>query len=188
MIRELAALNFGDRVKASFLLLRPGLAGFAFLAAALGGCGFTPLLGTNHPNVQPGLESVRVETIPDRSGQILRNHLIDLLTPRGVQSSQPYALVVRLAEPRREIAIRRDDTASRLAYTATASFQLLDARRRSVFSGVAFSETTYEATNSEFATLSSHASARDRALQEVSADIRQQLATFFAGKAPPPQR
>jgi LPS-assembly lipoprotein len=173
---------------------------YGFVGAALGllclgtltSCGFEPLMGqSNHPQVQQNMERVRINSIPDRSGQILRNYLLDGLTPRGMQGPELYTLDISLTEPRREVAIRRDDTASRLSYTASVTFRLYDRTARSeVFIGTSLSETTYEVTNSEFATLSSQASARDRALQEVSADIRQQIATFFAGKAPryEPQR
>jgi len=157
----------------------------AFLTCAallLAGCGFEPLAGqAAHPRVQSDMARIRVVTIPDRSGQILRNHLLDALSPRGSQGSDLYVLSVQLSEPRREVAIRRDDTASRLGYFASATFVLRDTASRIVFTGSSSSETTYELTNSEFATLSSQASARDRALQEVSADIRQQLSMFLAG-------
>jgi LPS-assembly lipoprotein len=153
--------------------------------AALSGCGFEPLMGQSaHPAVQTDMQRIRVATISERSGQILRNYLLEALTPRGLQGSELYVLSVSLSEPRREVAIRRDDTASRLSYSASAAFVLRD-KLRVIFSGNASSETTYEVTTSEFATLSSHASARDRVMQEVSADIRQQIATFLAGKAPP---
>lgn len=138
-----------------------------------------------HPQVQSSLERVRISPIPDRSGQILRNYLIDGFTPRGLQGPELYVLSITLTEPRREVAIRRDDTASRRSYSASAAFQLHDrTTRRIVFGGASYSETTYEVSTSEFSTLSSQASARDRALQEVSADIKQQIASFFAGKAP----
>lgn len=153
-----------------------GLAGFLMLAS---GCGFQPLMGGGNVEVRDKLESIRVEVIADRSGQILRNYLLDDLTPRGVRGSGSYRLQVRLFEPRREVAIRRDDTASRLGYTASVHFELQDSTGRRIFSGSSQSETTFEVTNSEFATLSGLTSARDRALQVVSADIRQQLADFF---------
>jgi len=167
-------------------------AGIAVLltgAALLTGCGFQPLMGqATHPQVHAEIQRIRVAPIPERSGQILRNHLLDALTPRGIQGAELYVLSVQLSEPRREVAIRRDDTASRLGYLATASFVLRGPSSRILFSGSSSSETTYEVTNSEFATLSSQASARDRALQEVSTDIHQQIALFLSGKAPPQDR
>lgn len=153
--------------------------GLATLLVLASGCGFQPLMGGSNAEVRDKLESIRVEVIADRSGQILRNYLLDDLTPRGVQGSANFRLQVRLFEPRREVAIRRDDTASRIGYTASAQFELQDSTGRPIFAGHSQSETTFEVTNSEFATLSGLTSARDRALQLVSADIRQQLADFF---------
>ena len=150
------------------------------MAGALWGCGFDPLLGPTHEEARAELEHIRVATIPERSGQILRNYLLDGITPRGVQAPELYTLRIRLSEPRREIAIRRDDTASRIAYTASASFQLVNREGRTVFGGSSASETTFEVTNSEFATLSGLSSARDRVLQELSADIREQIAAYLA--------
>ncbi len=157
-------------------------------AVVLPGCGFEPLMGqASHPQVQSDMQRIRVAPISNRSGQILYNHLLDALTPRGIQGSELYVLTIQLNEPRREVAIRRDDTASQLSYAASAVFVLASSGRsgRRVFSGSSVAETTYEVTNSEFATLASQTGARDRVLQEVSADIRQQIATFLAGKAPP---
>jgi LPS-assembly lipoprotein len=151
------------------------------LFVALGGCGFQPMMSREtNPAVQENLAKIRIDTIPDRSGQILRNYLLDDLTPRGVQGLAQYRLVVLLTEPRRDAAIQRDNTASRIIYSASTSFQLVDqTASRVVFVGTSSSETTYEVTTSEFATLSSLNGARDRVLQDVSADIRQQIADFF---------
>ena len=145
------------------------------------GCGFQPLMGrSDAPAVQENLAQIRVDMIPDRSGQILRNYLLDGLVPKGVEGQPRYRLQVVLEEPRREVAIQRDNTASRVAYAATTRFYLRDSRTSSVvFSGTSYSETTYEVTTSEYATLSSLNGARERVLQDVSADIRQQLAEFL---------
>jgi LPS-assembly lipoprotein len=152
------------------------------MAALCGACGFKPLLGQeSNPFVQESLAHTKVETILDRSGQILRNYLMDDLSPKGVQAPVRYRLQVLLTEPRRDAAIQRDNTASRIAYSASVTFRLYDEQRRGyIFQGTSISETTYEVTTSEYATVSSLTGARDRVLQDVSADIRQQLADFFA--------
>ena len=146
------------------------------------GCGFKPLLGkTDNPAAQENLSKVRVEIIRDRSGQILRNYLLDDLSPKGTQGPTRFRLYVVLTEPRREVAIQRDNTASRIAYTASVAFRLYDEQTKAyVFAGASISDTTYEVTTSEYATVSSLNGARDRVLQDVSTDIRQQLADFFA--------
>lgn len=153
------------------------LIGFAF-AALVAACGFQPLMSAHDGTVAEDLARVRIYPIADRSGQILRNRLVDDLgTGRGTATL--YTLDIRLTEPRQEIAVRRDESASRVAYTAAASFILRDSTGNALFGGSSSSSSTFEATSSEFASIAGQMSARDRALQELSADIRQQLAAFF---------
>ncbi|MFM7347126.1 MAG: LPS assembly lipoprotein LptE [Tagaea sp.] len=151
------------------------------MCLSLGACGFEPL----HRTTQSGsavdaLATIRVDPIADRSGQVLRSYLLDRLTPRGTPAGTEHVLRVRLQEPRQTLALRRDDVISRVGYSATASFDLLDASGRRVFSGGSSFSTDYEVTNSEFATLVSAQNARDRVLELVSDDIRNQLAAFLS--------
>lgn len=158
---------------------RSALATFA--ALSLGACGFEPLHGSHAgPAVTENLAAIRIEPISDRSGQILRNNLLDRLTPRGVPARADYVLRIRLQEPRQTLALRRDDVISRVAYSASASFELLDAGGRRVTSGNSSYSTDYEITNSEFATLMALQSARERVLELVGNDIRNQLAVHFS--------
>lgn len=150
-------------------------------ALLVSACGFRPLLGA-YPdsNVQARLSEVRVEAIPDRSGQLLRNRLLDALGSRGVAR---YTLSVQLREPRQVLAVRRDDVISRTGYTATANFSLSEIGGKSIFAGTSSFTTDYEITNSEFATLASREDARDRTLELVGNDIRAQLAVYFNNRA-----
>jgi hypothetical protein len=157
-----------------FPILRPVTLLLALLLTC--SCGFMPLMGRQGAAPEE-LGKISILPIADRSGQILHSHLLDDLAPRRAQVE--FTLEVRLSEPRQEIAIRRDETASRISYTANAAFYLRDTQERSLFNGTSTSSNTYEATNSEFASISGQRNARDRALQEISADIRQQLAAFF---------
>lgn len=153
------------------------------LAAALAGCGFEPLHRTTaRGSAVDSLAAIRVEPISDRSGQVLRNYLLDRLSPRGVPARHAYALRVRLQEPRQTLALRRDDVISRVGYSANASFELIDAAGRRLLTGVSTHTTDYEVTNSEFATLISSQNARDRVLEMVGDDIRNQLAAYFSGR------
>ena len=150
------------------------------LSAALAACGFEPLhRTTERGSAAESLAAIRVEPIADRSGQVLRNYLLDRLTPLGSPARAEYALRVRLQEPRQTLALRRDDVISRVGYSATASFELADSGGRRVFSGTSSFSTDYEVTNSEFATLISAQNARDRVLELVGDDIRNQLAAFL---------
>jgi LPS-assembly lipoprotein len=162
-----------------------GRAAFRWIAvlAALAGtaaCGFEPLYGRkDNGSVVDDLAAVRIELIPDRSGQVLRNYLLDNLNPRGTPAQAAYVLSVRIYEPRQEVGLQRNDTVTRYAYGVSATYNLRDSRGVSITTGSSASGTSFEISDSEFATLSNQASARDRLMQQISNDIREQLAVYF---------
>lgn len=154
---------------------------FALCAVGLAGCGFEPLLGRagDSADAIEELAATRIEPIPDRSGQVLRNALLDRLTPQGQAPGTRYVLRIRVSEPRQTILLRRDDVISRSSYSAQATFDLRDAQGQRVFSGSSSFTTDYEIATSEFATRTSLENARDRVMELVANDIRNQLALNF---------
>ncbi len=154
------------------------------ISLPLGACGFEPL------HAQRGavatLPPIRIEPIPERAGQILRNYLLDRMAPRGEGGTQAYTLAIRLFEPRQVLALRRDDVISRMGYSAVASYELLDTAGKRVVAGSSSYSTDYEITNSEFATLAAQQNARERVLELVADDIRNQIAIEL--RAPLPTR
>jgi LPS-assembly lipoprotein len=159
---------------------RAALASALAAGFALAACGFEPLHRTTaRGSAVEALAAVRIDPIADRSGQVLRNYLLDRLSPRGSPARAEYVLSVQLQEPRQTLALRRDDVISRVGYSANATFQLSDAAGRRVLAGGSSFSTDYEVTNSEYATLVSAQNARDRVLELVSEDIRGQLAAFL---------
>lgn len=178
----------------------------ALLLAALSGlsaCGFQPLYARHDGGSVPEqLTLVRIGAITDpapgtlrgfrdypiendRSRQILRNYLSDDLSTRRDTRSE-YVLDVHVIEPRTNIAIDRSDTTLRYGYSVVARFYLRDLSGRSMLEGVSSSTTSFAVSQSEFATIASQRDARDRAMQEISADIRNQLAAYFFTQARKP--
>lgn len=147
-------------------------------ALLLAGCGFQPLLGRSSgaSSMSDELAAIRVAPIPDRSGQLLRNALLDSLTPRGAAVASQYVLTIRLQEPRQTIALRRDDVISRSSYSAVATFDLADRKGLKITAGMSTFTTDYEITVSEYATRASLEDARSRVLSLIADDIRNQLA------------
>jgi LPS-assembly lipoprotein len=184
------------------MMRRAAIVAFCLVAAlSLAACGFQPLYarqaGTDVPEQ---LARVRIGTISDpapgtmrsfrdypiendRSRQILRNYLSDDLSPRGVSGGADYILDMQILEPRTDVAIDRSDTTLRYGYSVVVYFQLKDRSTRSVMSGASTSTTSFAVSQSEFATISSQKDARDRAMQEISTDIRNQLAAYFFSEA-----
>jgi len=146
-------------------------------------CGFEPVHSTRRGSgVADSLAAIRIAPIPERSGQVLRNYLLDRLTPLGQPQSARYTLTIRLIEPRQTLALRRDDVISRTGYTATASFELADASGKRIVTGISTFSADYEITNSEYANLMSRENARERVLELVGDDMRGQIAAYFAAR------
>lgn len=88
-------------------------------------CGFHPLYTPSDPNCSVSYP-LKIATISDRKGQILRNHLIDLLIPAGAPLKPKYTLEIKLTEEILDTGILRDETANRKQVTLTAAILLRD--------------------------------------------------------------
>jgi LPS-assembly lipoprotein len=147
-------------------------------AAVLAGCGFRPLYGESSAGSAADLAGIYVDTIPNRAGQKLHNLLLARLNPRGVPERPDWRLSVSLDESISELAIRRDERATRANLTIAASFTLTptnpnDHRR---FVAAATSTNSYNRLQSDYATLAGEEDARDRALRTLAEEIRLRIA------------
>lgn len=168
----------------SDLKARRRLTGAALIAGLLllGACGFRPLYGTgaDGSSAFDDLETVQVAPLPDRTGQRLHNLLRDRINPRGQPQAPRYVLQISLSEDLENLAIEQDETATRANLKLTARFRLRSVEGDEiVFRGVSNSVNSYNIVDSQFATFVSQRDARDRALRELSEDIRLRLATYF---------
>jgi LPS-assembly lipoprotein len=102
------------------------------LCLFLTACGFHPLYS---PTSDDGTVCypLKIATIPDRDGQILRNHLVDLLIPSGTPLRPLYVLNVQLTETTIDTGIRKDETTKRKQVTLTGEIILTDAKCRVVY-------------------------------------------------------
>lgn len=157
---------------------RCALAGSSLVVAlALQGCGFTAIYarGTQASDL---LSQIEVAPIAERSGQILRSHLIDMFDPRsGSAAGRPYVLQVRVSESPQVLALRRDDVISRGGYWASANFRIIDRAGRQIMSGGAGFSGDFEISDSERATAMAREGTRDRLMQLLAEEIRMQIAT-----------
>ncbi|WP_159994698.1 LPS assembly lipoprotein LptE [Roseomonas sp. 18066] len=100
----------------------------------LAACGFRPLYGSgggaagglagSSERVRGILASTQVGLIPERTGQLMRRSLTEKLGAAGA-SSPVNELRVSLQLSAEPEGFRRDGTASRVRYNATASWQLI---------------------------------------------------------------
>lgn len=152
----------------------------AFAAAAMttASCGFRPLYGKAGGSDVAVLSTIHIKQIPDRIGQKLRNLLMERLAPKGSADRTDYTLSVQLTESKRDLAIRKDETATRAELVITANFSLTANRlpKSGNFTGTVVSTNSYNVLRSDFATLSAEKNARDRALNTIADEIRLRVA------------
>ncbi len=152
------------------------------LLIGLGACGFRPLYSERHDaGVTAELAATRIDLIADRTGQKLHNFLLDRLTPKGPAAPPRYRLKVEVLTQRRELGIRKDETATRANLTLTARYTLRDWRTsRRLYQGASSSTNSYNILESDFATLAALNDVTTRAARELSEKIKTRLSIFFS--------
>ncbi len=146
----------------------------------LAACGFQPIYGGGGDGIQRRLATIEVLAISDRSGQQLRNHLVDLLNPFGRPRKPRFLLRVEITEVKQELAVRRTEFATRANLRFTASYQLSRAiGDRPVLANNSRIVASYNLLDSESATVIAERDARRRAMRELAGEIANRLAAFL---------
>ncbi len=159
-----------------------GVAGLLALAAAVGGCGFTPLYAT--PGAASGLQTVDVVAPKGRVSYLLREALDDAL---GHDKSRPAAwrldLTVAQSRDPRGLTIsnvaERYDVGLKVGYTLTAV-----ATGKVVDTGEVTSEVSYDQAAAPYAGIAARQDAQERAAADAARRIQIKLATWMARHPP----
>ncbi|MEP3243999.1 MAG: LPS assembly lipoprotein LptE [Sneathiella sp.] len=147
------------------------------------GCGFQPLYGrqTQNADVQRKLAATYVMPVEGRTGQIIRNELLDRITPTGIPARAAYRLKITTEEEKKSLAIDPDNSTNRNNLTLKAKFEFLGADGKSViFKSTAQSVSSYNIVTSDFANLSAEKNARKRSALVIAEKIHRQLSVYLA--------
>ena len=153
------------------------------VAALISACGFQPIYGerTGGTSVRQDLGAILIAPIADRVGQLVRNQLIDALTPQGQPANPAYTLSVALTQTKEGVAFQSDEQATRFNLSLEAVFVL---RRRTddtvVAQGQTRSVAAFNIVRSEFANITAEADAQRRAARQVADSIALRLGVFFS--------
>jgi LPS-assembly lipoprotein len=163
--------------------------GLLFAAlVTLSACGLRPLYGGDEgtpPAGAPGggvrgdLAAIKIATIGERSGQVLRNALLDHLTPEGEPRQPLYHLVVTRAESEQTPLHRLDEVAMLQILRVSATWSLRDLAGATLNAGVSRTVARFDLTRSQPATDAARDNARERAARDLAEDIRIKLALYF---------
>lgn len=177
------------RVRRICSLRRAALLAGAALPLLAAGCGFQPIHAERSRAGPAALAQVEIELIEDRTGQMLRNALLDRFRPRGGGGSR-YSLNVELAETREDLGIRRDAVATRANLILVARYRVAPhGGGDPLISGSSRSISSYNILTSDFATLSARNDARERAVRQIADQIEERVAAWLlqtGGRAVPP--
>jgi len=146
---------------------------------ALGGCGLHPIYaGGGSGEVAAGLRDVSVAPIPDKSGWLLRQALIDRLG--NATASAKYRLVIRLDDDISGFGARGDDSITRERRTLRARYQLVQTDKDLVLlDATASSDVGIDVTTSEYATIAAEQTALERMAVDLSDRITTRVALYL---------
>ena len=148
------------------------------------GCAYRPLYGegsADKPGVAAQLGKIRIQPVAERSGQKLRNLLIDRIYQGGVPEQPEWQLQITLQESKFNNDIDRADTATRTQLIVNAQADLIaTGDGKIVWSRNNRVIAPYNVLISPFGTLINEDDARGRALNDLADDITAQLGLFFA--------
>ena len=153
---------------------------FSILAVLLTACGFRPMYGSTGATtsaLRQDLSAVFVETIPERSGQVLRNLLIEQLGFGNDPTAPRYRLNVQLIETINALGIREDATSSYGRLTITARYTLTDtATGKPILTDTTRAFSGYTIVDSEYAALTAERDARQKVLRQLSETLARRVA------------
>ena len=138
----------------------------------LGACSVEPLYGSRASKARGGgAAAIEIAPIKDRVGHIVRNHLIDGLTPRGQPVHPDYRLTLSVEQEKNPVLIQLDDHATRFNLALRARFSLADREGTVVYRDSAQATGSFNVVESGFATVMAERDAADEAARVLSEEI-----------------
>lgn len=161
------------------------------LISTLVGCGFEPLYvekkhnnrwyygGDFDTSISQEMQQVKVEPIANRFGQMLRNQLLDLLTPKGMPKKPKYRLFVE--EASRSVsdqALRSDITATRKLVQIRMKYYMMKDNERILF-GDSVAYYSYDILANPYSTTMAEKKGDEEAVSIIANDIALRLGAYF---------
>jgi LPS-assembly lipoprotein len=153
------------------------------LLLPLAGCGFAPLYGqSGSQTVADKLDTVAVQNIPERTGQILRLSLESQLHANGEPTQELYALNVTFSIGINGIGVQQDTSVTRNRFIANATWSLAPIGNPAapVATGTATTQDAENIIDQQYAALTFETNTMNQELaDEIAADITDQVAAYF---------
>ena len=161
----------------------------------ISGCGFEPLYVEKKSNtewyydndfdtgIKEEMAQVKVELIQDRIGQLIRNDLLDKLTPKGVPQSPKYYLkVTNVNKTEIDQALRNDITATRKKVIYKVNYILQNSEHEQILSGNSVAYLGYDILRDPYSTTFAQKKNEKNAAKIIANDISLRLGAYFHSK------
>ena len=153
------------------------------LLLPLAGCGFAPLYGQSGSQaVADKLDTVAVQNIPERTGQILRLSLESQLHANGDPTQELYALNVTFSIGLNGIGVQQDTSVTRNRFIANATWSLAPIGNPAapVATGTATTQDAENIIDQQYLAITLESNTVNQQLaDEIAAQISAQLAAYF---------
>lgn len=169
------------------------------LALILSGCGFKPMYGkfSDDSSLRDIMANIRIDEIREdgrktRLGMVIRNGLLDRITPYGETASPEYSLKVTFKVIESGYGIREDESVTLQNLKLVASFQLFEisiegsgetAPQKPILDSAARAIVTYDLIQSDYSNLVARQAAIKRLSEEVSNQISTRVGAFLSQRA-----
>ena len=154
------------------------------LCLLLPACGFQPMYGkhADGKTLAAMHQNIRIENIPDRDGQFLRNMLLDRLNDEGRPADARYVLeVAPIKKETTNQLVTKDATYTRALLKMSTSIRLVDTvYGKTVLERKFLSSGSYNLLDNQFATIVSRDSMTDNLLRELSDNMVTALNLHFS--------
>lgn len=165
---------------------------FLFLCFCLvSGCGFSPLYVQKeggakwyynnqfNTSISQEMEKVKVETASGRFGQMVRNILLDNLTPKGEPEHPEYRLYISSVNKREyDQALRQDITATRRMVVYRVTYYMAEDGKK-LFTNNSIAYTSYDILVNPYSTTIGAQKAEEEASKIIAQDITLRVGAYF---------
>lgn len=149
----------------------------------LGACGFTPLYGqSGNSTVAAKLDTIDVQNIPERAGQMLRLALETQLHADGAPTEQLYNLSVSYGLGGTSVGEQPDSSYTRERFNGTATWALspISAPGKPLTHGTVTTENALNIIDEQYFALQLETSTVEQQIaDQLAAQITSQVATYF---------
>lgn len=172
-----------------FLIFVKGL----ILTLFIWGCGYKPMYGQfsdGKGDLRDVMANIRIASITEegrssRIGQVIRNNLLDRLTPYGETAQAEYILKVTFLIEEHGYGIREDESVTLQNLKLVAAYQLEEvATAKIVLDSAARALVTYDLAQSDYSNMIARQASMKRLSEEIANQMATKIGAYFSKSVP----